>query len=279
MKTFLILRILCQQLRMRALQRTVSGAWRQWLSGATLLVAASASNAALLDRGGGLIYDTVLDVTWLQDANYARTQGIGGRLGRMPWADAMAWVDQLVYHDVVRNLTLSNWRLPSIAPLNGVRFRFATSTSGNTDDGYNISAPGTRYAGSTASELAYMYYNNLGNIGRCPITGWNDCLTTPVDLNPGPFINLFGAVYWFNSKESLPFAPVDAWGLDMGFQYGAQGGYNGNRGGAAWAVMDGDVALVDGGGGPPGLIPEPGTIALLGLGMLGLRFVARRSKS
>ena len=26
--------------------------------------------AALIDRGGGLIYDTVLDVTWLQDANY-----------------------------------------------------------------------------------------------------------------------------------------------------------------------------------------------------------------
>jgi hypothetical protein len=35
----------------RARQRTVSGSWRQWLSGATLLVAASASNAALIDRG------------------------------------------------------------------------------------------------------------------------------------------------------------------------------------------------------------------------------------
>ena len=31
------------------------------------------SNSSLIDRGGGLIYDTVLDVTWLQDANYAFT--------------------------------------------------------------------------------------------------------------------------------------------------------------------------------------------------------------
>jgi hypothetical protein len=39
-------------------------------------------NAQLIDRGGGLIYDNVLDVTWLQDANYAKTSGYvtpGGR--------------------------------------------------------------------------------------------------------------------------------------------------------------------------------------------------------
>ena len=31
--------------------------------------------AALYDRGEGLIYDDVLDITWLQDANYAMTSG------------------------------------------------------------------------------------------------------------------------------------------------------------------------------------------------------------
>ena len=31
------------------------------------------SQAALYDRGNGLIYDDVLDITWLQDANYAKT--------------------------------------------------------------------------------------------------------------------------------------------------------------------------------------------------------------
>ncbi|NNF16437.1 MAG: hypothetical protein HKN70_06795 [Gammaproteobacteria bacterium] len=33
------------------------------------------TTAALHDRGNGLIYDDVLDITWLQDANYALTSG------------------------------------------------------------------------------------------------------------------------------------------------------------------------------------------------------------
>ena len=34
-----------------------------------------AAYAALFDRGGGLIYDNVLDVTWLSDAQYLMTSG------------------------------------------------------------------------------------------------------------------------------------------------------------------------------------------------------------
>ena len=33
------------------------------------------AHAVLIDRGGGLIYDTILDVTWMQDANYINTTG------------------------------------------------------------------------------------------------------------------------------------------------------------------------------------------------------------
>jgi hypothetical protein len=40
------------------------------------------SNAALIDRGGGLIYDTDLSITWLQDANFAKTSGYDP-VGRM----------------------------------------------------------------------------------------------------------------------------------------------------------------------------------------------------
>ena len=35
-----------------------------------LLFSVTSVYAELHDRGGGLIYDDVLDVTWLQDANY-----------------------------------------------------------------------------------------------------------------------------------------------------------------------------------------------------------------
>ena len=34
----------------------------------------TSTKAELIDRGGGLIYDTDLDITWLQDANYASTE-------------------------------------------------------------------------------------------------------------------------------------------------------------------------------------------------------------
>ena len=37
----------------------------------TTLALPGLANAALIDRGGGLIYDTDLDITWLADANYA----------------------------------------------------------------------------------------------------------------------------------------------------------------------------------------------------------------
>ena len=39
------------------------------------VVISSSSHAALYDRGNGLIYDDVLNITWLQDANYAQTSG------------------------------------------------------------------------------------------------------------------------------------------------------------------------------------------------------------
>ena len=46
-------------------------------------------NAALIDRGGGLIYDDVLDITWLQDANYAQTSGYDAD-GFMNWNGPIA---------------------------------------------------------------------------------------------------------------------------------------------------------------------------------------------
>ena len=52
-----------------------------------LLVISSPSPAELIDRGGGLIYDTELDITWLQDANYALSSGVDED-GAMSWDSA-----------------------------------------------------------------------------------------------------------------------------------------------------------------------------------------------
>ena len=64
------------------------------------------ANATLYDRGGGLIYDDDLNITWLQDANYAKTSDYVDD-GNMTWSDALAWADTLVYGGY------DDWRLPT----------------------------------------------------------------------------------------------------------------------------------------------------------------------
>ncbi|MDB4529200.1 hypothetical protein N9193_04785 [Pseudomonadales bacterium] len=103
------------------------------------VVISSSSHAALYDRGNGLIYDDVLDITWLQDANYAQTTGYDAD-GRMTWADANTWADQLSYGGY------DDWRLAS------ADWRPAWQSNAPAH-GYNV----------TTGELGHMFYNNLGN--------------------------------------------------------------------------------------------------------------------
>ena len=83
-----------------------------------ILTLSGTAQAELHDRGGGLLYDDVLDVTWLQDANYAGTTGYG-HSGKMDWSEAHAWVSKLVYHDSVRNVDYTGWRLPKNRSVGG----------------------------------------------------------------------------------------------------------------------------------------------------------------
>ena len=64
-----------------------------WLILVAILGFSGVSNASLWDRGGGLIYDDVLNITWLQDANYAQTSGYVQypSNGYMYWEPAKAW--------------------------------------------------------------------------------------------------------------------------------------------------------------------------------------------
>ncbi len=82
---------------------------------AILLVFILSAHATLVDRGGGLIYDTVLKVTFLQDANYANTKDYvkSDGNGRMQWANAKEWADNLVYQGY------SDWRLPNALDAHG----------------------------------------------------------------------------------------------------------------------------------------------------------------
>jgi hypothetical protein len=170
----------------------------------------------LYDRGGGMIYDSDLNITWLKDA------GMGGMKN---WYDAMIWADNLNYGGY------DNWRLPT--------------TSEIIDVGY-----------VNVGEMGHLFYTELGNSGGT--------LT-----NSGPFTNLgtngYGSIYWTSTTYSSN--PDFAWlfYFDLNELPGRTDTDVKVRQFGAWAVRDGDVASV----------PEPATMLLLGLGLLGLAATRR----
>jgi hypothetical protein len=222
---------------------------------AVVLTLNGVSKAALIDRGGGLIYDSVLNITWLQDANYAKTSGYNND-GLMTWNQAKTWAANIEYFDTVRNVTWTEWRLPHILPINASNYNLKYLNDGSTDEGSNISAPGTIYAGNTGSEMAYMFYNNLHNISYWDLAG-NGGQTGWGLQNTFPFINLqANPPYWSS------FADPDLSNMVWFFEF--NGGYQTanyiDRTYYAWAVRDGDVAPV----------PLPSAIWLFGSGLAGI---------
>src|SRR5678815_2771735 len=105
------------------------------LMGVMSLAASQSAQAALIDRGNGLIYDTVLNITWMQDVALAQTLGADSD-GLFDWSGANAWAQQLVYGGY------DDWRLPTLKPVNGIEFNRILHCDGSADYGYGIAAPG-----------------------------------------------------------------------------------------------------------------------------------------
>lgn len=94
------------------------------------------AHAALIDRGGGLIYDDFLDITWWSNA------AEGGVFES--WDDAKAWADSATLGG------FGGWRLPSAYDVGTENFC----------EGFNC----------TESEMGRMFYINFGAVAGNVIT-------------------------------------------------------------------------------------------------------------
>lgn len=239
----------------------------------TIVVLAAGARAELIDRGGGLIYDTKLNVTWLQDANYAKTIGFKDPVfawlapGQMWWGNAEWFVGQLSYYDSVRKNTWEDWRLPKISPVNGIGWSWAEGKNyaGSSDyNAFNISAPGSAFPASTCHELSFMYYINLVNLA--PFDASANPQTGYGLRNYGRFKNVQSDAY---AEQYRPQDVTDCYGCvqSPAFLFG-----NGLESDwvddfvYVWPVRDGDVGLAA--ASTP--VPEPATILLLGSGLIGV---------
>ena len=226
---------------------------------AALCVPVPQAQAGLVNRGGGMLYDTVLNVTWLQDANYAKTSGYAAD-GVMTWSQANTWANGLVYGGY------SDWRLARNTPVNGTPsgWNYDYSTNGTTDVGHNIT--------STFSELSYMYYVNLGLKGEFsasgayqPDHGVNGNGTYGGQKDIGLVKNLQSGVYW----SGTAYAPSPADGASLFSTGNGLQDYNFQSFGLfAWAVRPGNVTVA--------AVPVPGSVALLAGGLALLGVMTRR---
>ena len=234
---------------------------------ALTLCLTSTANATLFTRlGGDALYDDVLDITWLSNANLAASNsfGVGGinTGGTMNWNTANAWIAGM---NSTNHLGFNDWRLPTLSPINGTSFQTGFSNNGTTDLGYGATGIGWQDGSNNpVSEMGHLYYSTLGNLGICtPDNGTpSGCVVQPgFGLNNvDQFTNLLPIGYWSGTELN----PSDAWAFN--FRNGNQ--VNNSKDGIFFAlvVRPGDVAAV----------PVPAAVWLMGSALFGLAGFRRK---
>jgi len=192
-------------------------------------------------------YDTALNLTWLADANFAKTSGFvttsdfgPAYVGSMAWSTANSWAAGLDVFGV------TGWRLPE-SSMQGL-----PPGCGSITDNFGCSVT----PDPSFSEMAHMYYVTLGNDSSgLTNTGLFLNLQTNLAYDTGTFVQA-GRPFAFRFDFSNGSAT-------LGGELAAVPGY-------AWAVHDGDIAAA---------VPEPQTYALMLMGLGALALAARRNRN
>lgn len=215
-------------------------------------------------------YDTVQNLTWMADANYAKTAALAGAApnGTMTLAAGESAGASLNYFGV------SGWRLPTVGRSDGTNVSGTLlGFDGSTRRGYNIVDP--------RSEMSYMFHVNLGLAGQFDTSGVQRPGFAPHGTGDvaipgleGAFIRNLQAFDGTSSARYLTSTPsgLSGWNFDFEFDKGAQelfslGSGRFSNSTHVWFVRDGDVVAA---------IPEPATAGLMGLGLAGLAWSVRR---
>lgn len=209
----------------------------KYILAAALTASALSAQAELFDRGGGMIYDSEQNLTWLQDWN---------TIGFADWTTANKWANDLVHGGY------SDWRLP------------VTNTTVSSNCGSNFSlggAPSYWGFGCTGSELGHMFYTNFGGHPTQSVLDQTGD-TAQQMANLAMFKNVASYAYW--SGTAYAPNPDSVW--YFGTSDGAQFLVNKNVPFFAVAVRAGDVSAV----------PEPQSYAMLLAGLAVLTFLGRR---
>ena len=199
--------------------------------------------------GGAAVYDATTNLTWVSNANLAATNAFGvsgiDPAGSMSWAIANSWIAGM---DAANYLGYNNWALPTTLQPDAT----CGTQSGGVSSGY----------GCTGSQMGNLFYNGLGGLAGSSIT-------TTHNANYNLFSNFQFNYYWSGTEYAPDTYVVGIFHLGIGGQDAELKGFSHY----ALAVRPGDV------GGGPSAVPEPASVALLGIGLLGLMGARRRKQT
>ena len=236
---------------------------KTWAAAAAMLALSGAAQSALINRGGGMIYDTTANITWLADMNHAKTSGHDAD-GIMDWSSSVAWGNSLTIG------SFSGWRLPTMVDTGTAGCNF--SYDGGSDCGFNVQ---TKDGSTVYSEMAHLYYTTLGNLAPCAPGG-----NTPYSCegqsgwdptNTALFQNMQSYGYYWSGLE---YAPNQDYAWYFSTDGGSQSGTVKYDAMYAVAVRPGDV-LQDAGN----QVPEPQGLVLALTALAGLGVALRRRRA